>query len=87
MQHESSHTKKRYIQRPGEVEECMDLPLPFRMQLMYHRIGHPGVLQNPVRSWCALCDPPPPPPPPIFPRKSRLSPLRNFEGVEIFHGY
>lgn len=57
MQHESSHTKKRYIQRPGEVEECMDLPLPFRMQLMYHRIGHPGVLQNPVRSWCALCDP------------------------------
>ena len=60
MQHESSHTKKRYIQRPGEVEECMDLPLPFRMQLMYHRIGHPGVLQNPVRSWCALCEPPPP---------------------------
>ena len=60
MQRESSHTKKRYIQRPGEVEECMDLPLPFRMQLMYHRIGHPGVLQNPVRSWCALCDPPPP---------------------------
>ena len=59
MQHESSHTKKRYIQRPGEVEECMDLPLPFRMQLMYHRIGHPGVLQNSVRSWCALCDPPP----------------------------
>lgn len=57
MQRESSHTKKRYIQRPGEVEECMDLPLPFRMQLMYHRIGHPGVLQNPVRSWCALCDP------------------------------
>ena len=43
MQHESSHTKKRYIQRPGEVEECMDLPPPFRMQLMYHRIGHPGV--------------------------------------------
>lgn len=63
MQHESSHTKKRYIQRPGEVEECMDLPPPFRMQLMYHRIGHPGVLQNPVRSWCALCDPPPPLPP------------------------
>ena len=60
MQHESSHTKKRYIQRPGEVEECMDLPPPFRMQLMYHRIGHPGVLQNPVRSWCALCDLPPP---------------------------
>lgn len=59
MQHESSHTKKRYIQRPGEVEECMDLPPPFRVQLMYHRIGHPGVLQNPVRSWCALCDPPP----------------------------
>ena len=83
MQHESSHIKKRYIQRPGEVEECMDLPPPFRMQLMYHRIGHPGVLQNPVRSWCALCDPPPP----IFARKSRLSPLRNFEGVEIFLGY
>ena len=61
MQHESSHTKKRYIQRPGEVEECMDLPLPFRMQLMYHIIGNPGVLKNPVRSWCALCDPPPPP--------------------------